>query len=233
MLHRLLLGSLLFVFSMAALGLDRLVLGSPVSSLSKASANVLVEAYSRLGIQLQIKQLPAERSLALSNQGALDGEVNRIKGLEQRYPNLVRVPVVVNHFEAVVVAQDPALEVSGLQSLKNYRIGIRNGIKYAEDLTRGMNVKRAMSNQQLFSNLALGKVDLIIVTRSDASDYLATHPQSPVKIIGPPLLTKKLYHYLNRKHRELLPQITKQLQKMQEQGSIEAIRRQALQKPFN
>ncbi|WP_108649768.1 substrate-binding periplasmic protein [Dongshaea marina] len=227
-IFQLLLGTLLSVSALCAWGLDRIVLGSTASPIANASSKVLKEAYSRLGIQIQIKELPAERSLIFSNQGLIDGEVNRIKGLEMRYPNLVRVPVAINHFEAVLVAQDPAPKVSGLQSLKNYRIGIRNGIKYAEDLTRGMNVKRSVSNMQLFNILELRQVDLIIIGRSAVQKYLRAHPHSQMKVIEPPLLSQQLYHYLNRKHEDLLEAITAELRRMRQGEEIARIREATL-----
>ena len=54
-------------------------------------SEVLVEAYQNIGITIEIEQVPAKRSIMLSNSGQVDGEVVRIKGAEKNYPNLVRV----------------------------------------------------------------------------------------------------------------------------------------------
>jgi len=50
------------------------------------------EAFRRCGYTLKLQTLPAERALHHADKGITDGELARIKGMEDIYPNLVRVP---------------------------------------------------------------------------------------------------------------------------------------------
>ena len=58
-----------------------------------AAADIVRRAYQELGIQIKYKTYPAERALKLSNNGTADGELVRIKGIESKYPNLIRIPI--------------------------------------------------------------------------------------------------------------------------------------------
>lgn len=60
---------------------------------SDIAEQVLKQAYLRLGLQLQVKKLPGERSLYGANNGETDGELYRKIGMERDYPNLVIIPV--------------------------------------------------------------------------------------------------------------------------------------------
>jgi len=64
--------------------------------------DVATEAFRRIGITLQTSLLPAERGLKNSNNGSIDGEMSRVKGLDKVYPNLVRVPEKIMDWEFVV-----------------------------------------------------------------------------------------------------------------------------------
>jgi polar amino acid transport system substrate-binding protein len=49
---------------------------------------VLSEAYSRLGIDIKIQELPGLRALIYANEGSTDGELFRAEGVEREYQNL-------------------------------------------------------------------------------------------------------------------------------------------------
>jgi hypothetical protein len=46
------------------------------------------EAFSRIGVEIELPYLPTERSISAANDGLHDGELNRIAGMEKIYPNL-------------------------------------------------------------------------------------------------------------------------------------------------
>ncbi len=59
------------------------------------SAKILTEAYKKLGYKVDFNFLPAKRSLAWANNGTTDREMARIRGIEQKYPNLIPVPTSI------------------------------------------------------------------------------------------------------------------------------------------
>jgi len=93
-------GVLPSVFAQTTPSIKSLVLGVPQNTPDSAiSAVVLREAYRRLGYKLEIRALPAERALLMSNEGDLDGESQRISGLSTSYPNLIQVLPAVSDIE--------------------------------------------------------------------------------------------------------------------------------------
>ncbi len=73
-----------FILSILVLGVlytsvnaqNTLVFSGPNDPIAEISAEVLKEAYQKMGMQIEILNLPAERSLISSNTGRTDGEVN-------------------------------------------------------------------------------------------------------------------------------------------------------------
>ncbi len=66
------------------------------------------EVFHRLGIELEVIILPAERALINANNGIEDGNLLRIKGLEKQYPNLIRVPEKMMNSEFVAMPSSPS-----------------------------------------------------------------------------------------------------------------------------
>ncbi len=59
--------------------------------IADVSTEVLIEAYKQIGYSIKVKKLPAQRALVTSNKGLLDGEVNRVKGIDRKYTDLIMI----------------------------------------------------------------------------------------------------------------------------------------------
>jgi len=208
----------------AARAQHSLVLASAVDFESKVSQAVLKEAYKQLGIQLTINELPAERALIESNAGHLDGEVNRMEGIDKSYPNLLRVAVPLAIIEGVVFSKTVKFAVKGWESLRPYSIGTRIGLKFAEYGTAGMKVTKAVTIGRSLADLDAGQVDIVVASRQSGLAALAEMKLKGITVLEPPLAAIPLYHYLHKSHLALLPKITEALQKMEKSGQMETIR---------
>lgn len=195
---------------------------------TRIGAEVLRVAYAKLGIAINGKELPAARALALSNDGVLDGEINRIEGMEKLYPNLIRVPVAIGQMEGVVFTKGLNFPVTGWDSLRPYRIGTRIGLKFAELGTVGMNVERVSTVEQSFAKLAAGRVDVVVEARLSGLWQLQLAGLRGIAPLEPPLVKFRLFHYLHKKHANLVPRITAVLEKMQADGQLQALRKEAI-----
>lgn len=200
------------------------LLNDPVS---KVSLKVLQEAYKNIDVEIQYIDFPSERALVESNNGRIDGEVNRIQGVNQQYSNLIMIPVVVNKIEGTVFSKNVTIPIAGWESLKPYKIGLRRGTKFAEQGTQGMDVQVVKDNRSLFLMLDKGRFDIAVVDRLSGLAQIKKLHLKEVTVMGPPLATINLYHYLHKKHSALVPAITEALQKMETEGRIKTIRDQA------
>jgi polar amino acid transport system substrate-binding protein len=207
-----------------ALAGETLVLGYGGGSLSFESLQVLKEAYERIGVKIEGRRMPAARSLEMAENGEVDGEVNRIKAIEEQYPHLMRIVVPVNLLEGVVLTCDTTLEHVTLEAIGKLHVGIKIGNRYAEMLTEGMpGVTRLPHEKKLMDLLLEGRLDALLVDRAWAEAEKAKPGMECLRVNEPPLIVVPLYHYLNRRHADLAPLITGELRAMRESGEIDRI----------
>jgi polar amino acid transport system substrate-binding protein len=207
-----------------------LAYGGPVGD-AKVASEILKEAYQQLGIEVVIKVVPQARSLILSNEGEIDGEIARINGLEAQYPNLVRVPVVLIEQEGMAfVRKEKAFPLKGWDSLRPYSIVAMNGVKWSTDGTQGMDrVVMVTQPEQVFQMLETGRAEVALGPRLSGLLQIKRLGFTDLQALEPPLVVNELYHYLNNKHSAvLLPRITAVLQQMEASGRLREIREQTI-----
>ncbi|WDD98025.1 substrate-binding periplasmic protein [Thalassomonas actiniarum] len=205
-----------------------LVFSSPDDPLAELSARILNRAYRRLGIQTQVLQQPAARSLVSANSGQLDGEVNRIAGISGKYTNLRRIPVPINILEGSMFIRSGTLAPDEKSGLSTYIIGLRRGTKFAEQYTREMKRQLVVSNKQLFLLLAGGHIDIAITSSLEGQVAINKLQFKNIKLLQPPFIKRHLYHYLHKKHQALIPQIASIIEAMRESGEIEQLKAEYL-----
>jgi polar amino acid transport system substrate-binding protein len=191
---------------------------------------VLKEAYARLGIKINVRRYPGDRSLRYSNRGDTDGELFRIDNINFKYQNLVKVSVPVNEMEAVAYSKRDDIKASGWSSLLPYKVGIRKGVKFSEYGTKLMKPYVVNLNQQLVSILLKGKVDLIVLSRGNGLEMIKKFKSPEIKAIEPPIQKYSLFHYLHKKNSYLVPGLEKVLGEMEAEGFIKNLRKSVLEK---
>jgi polar amino acid transport system substrate-binding protein len=189
-----------------------------------AAAAIILEAYKRLDIEIVFKVLPAERALQSSNSGGVDGELVRIAGIDERYPNLIRIPVSHVTAEQMAFGRDATIVIDGWQSLAPYKFAFHRGYKVAEKNTEGMNRHRTGTDEATFRMVAAGRMDLALANRFTGEKIIDDLGLDNVVMIRPPVQVDPLFHYLHNKHAGLVPRITAVLSRMEVDGEIDTIR---------
>lgn len=172
------------------------------------------EAYKRLGYNITVRNLPPARALELSNSGRVDGEVFRVADIVKKAPNLVIVPVPLNHLRAMVFTTGLQFEIDGWESLRPYKIGIVRGHRYSESGTEGMNRVAASSLKQLFQMLELGRVDVVVSTEFSGLDVLLRNDFDSITMLDPAVTQMPVYHFLHKKHAGLVLQVAESINQM-------------------
>jgi polar amino acid transport system substrate-binding protein len=188
---------------------------------------VLSKAYGRLGIDITIQEMPGLRALIYANEGSTDGELFRAAGVEKEYSNLVRIQIPINSVDVVVITKNFSFEVNGWESLKPYRIGIQAGITFVESSISnigGLKVTRVKNSSQLLRMLENERIDVVVAPRISALLSLADIKSKTIKLLEPPLKSLPLFHYLNKKHQSLVPELENVLKQMEDEGEIQRIR---------
>lgn len=183
-------------------------------------ARRLEKVYEKLGIRIRTQTFPADRALILSNSGEFDGEVQRIDGIEENYPNLIKVPEPIFDLEASAFVKNAEITIDGWDSLKSYRAGISRGIKYLETNTDGMNPIIASSIEQLFYLLEAKRVDVVIISKNYGKEFIENHPRMHIILIEPPIIKVPLYHYLHKKHQAIVPFVMNTIRQLKDEGKL-------------
>ena len=189
---------------------------------------VLTEAYKRLNVRMEVKELPSVRALAESSGGATDGELQRKEGLTAQYPNLIQLTVPINWIDLSVFTKTADFTPHGWESLRPYKIGFHRGILVIEEATRGMNVDTADSNASLLLKLAAGRTDIVVMNESDGIELTSEMAGAGIHRLSPPVAHLNLYHYLNKKNATLARKLEAVLRTMEQSGDIVRIHQQAV-----
>ena len=185
------------------------------------------ERFARIGVDVDIQSIPNIDALEQANAGIYDGDIYRVAGTSETYPNLIQVPGNVNSFDFVAFSMtltDKDLDIAGKgwESLTPYRVGIREGWvetkkHVTEENTAG--VSSITSVPQMFMSLKRKKVDLIIYGRFMGHQMIKELNLKGVHIIEPPLSSKEMFLYIHKRHADLVPKLEQALADMKADGT--------------
>jgi polar amino acid transport system substrate-binding protein len=185
---------------------------------------ILEEAYRRIGIKVEFIYYPSERALIESNLGNIDGEMYRINDIDKTYTNLIKVPTSYLSAVHYVYSTDPDIKVNGYKSLKSKTIAFRRGLKVVEKNTVDFNRMQVSFPEQAFLMLENGRVDIVIEEELSSTSIIKENKLENIRRLSPAISEDKLFHYLNKKHKHLVPEIDRVLKAMLLDGTIEKLR---------
>ncbi len=187
------------------------------------------EAFNRLGYQIEISRIPAERAMTNVNKGIDDGKYIKIAGLSKLYPETIQVPENCIDYDFVVFTKNENFRPVGYESLKPYNVAFINGWKILEKNVVGTtSVTKVENAKLLFTLLEKDRVDVIIYSRLEGYALLKEMELNGIKVLEPPLIVKEMFLYLNKKHATLVPKVAKSLREMKKDGTYNRLYDQAL-----
>lgn len=185
------------------------------------------EAFRRIGARVEIVFAPTERSLVDANAGLVDGELNRIQGMEADFPNLVRIPEPNMVMDFVAFAREP-FPIDGWESLRELDVGIVRGWKILENNTKGFpRVVLVPTEIELFSMLQRGRIDVALYDKLTGYEQLSLRGIEGIRHLKPPLVSREMFLYLHVKHEHLVDQVAKALRDMKADGAYDRIVKEA------
>ena len=191
-------------------------------------------AFHRAGLRLRLVQLPAERGLRDANAGIEDGDLTRIAGMENNYPNLVRVPekLVDWRFSAFTNRHDLSVPAHWA-SLLPLTVGIIRGWKIAEvNLATAKKIVLVDDVDQLFRLLEKHRVDAVVYSREMGLWYRQEHGLRDVQLLEPPLESREMFIYLHKKHVEHVAPLAAALRAIKQDGTYARLYRDSMPYPL-
>ena len=194
---------------------------------------LLNELFARVdNIQVELIRLPAERALQMADDGYSDGEIPRIGGLSEQYPNLIAVSEPVIDYNFVAFVRTPANERMSWQRLAGEDVGIIIGWKiYEEQVPASAKVTRVVAPAQLMNLLSAGRINFALYERYAGYHLLKEHQHNNIAECFPPLAVRRMFLYLHKKHAALIKPLAIALRQMKKDGSWQRIAAQTLGSP--
>lgn len=173
------------------------------------------KAFKGIDLQVDIVQNPVERSITDANSGLYDGEFIRVSGLSNVYPNLIQVPAKIFNFEFVAFTKNKSIRVDGWSSLKPYRVGIVTGWKILEKNISNVRERSDLSNpESLFKMLDSDRIDVAVYSNFLGSMLIKKLNLKNILVKKPSLATKPMFLYLHKKHKKIIPSLTKKIREL-------------------
>jgi len=212
---------IIILFCLTSLGAQTYTFSGGQDNVAQMIASkILIRAYSKAGLEAKGLFLPLEESLIQSNEGITDGELARIKKISTLYPNLIIVPVSIISVEAVAFSKNRDIQIKQWSDLKNYNFTIVKGAKFIELETKGMKKSYVTTFTEAFQNLNNDKTEVIVIPKKAAIRLILKKEFKDIKPVSKSLKKIKLYHFVNKKHKHLIPIITPVLEEMRDNGEI-------------
>lgn len=186
---------------------------------------VLTQVYKNIGLNINVMALPGKRAQYVANSGLKDGEIMRIWTYGEENPSSIRIPTPYYYLETMpFVLRTSNIVISTKEELAKYRLTKIRGVKHTNNITQGLtNIYEVSSTEEMFKLLHNSKVDVVLTNTIDGNLALARLGFTNVISMKEPLARLPLYHYINHKHREIVPRVDQEIQRMKSNGELKAL----------
>lgn len=191
--------------------------------------SVLPKVYKRIGLNVAVKSMPANKVENLLSLGFIDGEVLRIHSYGDNNERLLRVPTSYYQLQTMAfVNKRKLLNIKTVNDLKGLKVAVVKGVKHTETATKGLDSVVALANtKQIMKLVDKGRVDVALTNTIDGLVAIEHLGLTNVVSVDQPIANEPLYHYLHKSNEALLPKIDAKLKEMKESGELFTLIRQA------
>lgn len=186
---------------------------------------ILGEAYGRLGVSLRFEPMPLRRSEQLLRAGELDADLARTEAFLAQVPQARRVGVLLRQVDYLGFRAPPCPQRLDREELARMRLTLPRGTLALEAaLPPGPRVQAADAREAL-RYVQAGIAELAVVPVTPALREAAE--RSGLCAVPEPLLVVKLFHVVQARHEDRVPQLEAALGELQRSGFIGRVWQQA------
>ena len=194
------------------------------SILIRIGKEVMTSAYGRIGKQIEFLDLPGKRAVVMANKGGSDAELIRSIRASKVYPNLIRIPVLVVSDEMAAYSINNNKKISSPKDLAPFVTGFRRGSTIPTKMTKGMNFIEFDSLKQGIDMLKRKRIDIMLYFKTSLDSVVnGNNFDSQIHQISDKLRVIKLYHYVHKRNKHLVPSLEKALKEMTKSGEKQSI----------
>jgi polar amino acid transport system substrate-binding protein len=189
---------------------------------AQVNQEIVTRMYEGTGVTPTYVYQPSARMMMATNEGKADAALFRAKGAEVKFPNLVPLPTP--HYNISIRAfTNRDLPIEDWASLKGYRIAYISGFLIARNNTTNMDRIETKTLEQAMNLLAANRVDVVIASTASGLEITQQPDKKSLIMMERALATVPLYHYVHKRHAEIVPVLTENLKQLREQGEVDAI----------
>jgi polar amino acid transport system substrate-binding protein len=195
---------------------------SETHPLSAAIVGFLAEAYRRIGLAVTLRSFPPARSVEMANRGEVDAEASRVPDAMSDLSDLVAVPEPLSHSRTYAFTTGAAFPIDGWESLRGHHLCVMVGDLITMKRTRDMPREISHDAAAQFHMLSTGRCDVAI---SDGAAWLVIERQhlGRFRMLEPAVQSFAVYHYVHRRHADLVPALTSAFRQLNEEGFSRAL----------
>lgn len=189
-------------------------------------ANYVLElldlAYNEVGYKLKLIDFSQSSALIAANEGLLDGQLGKVPGLTPQYPNLHKIDVPMFTFNLQLLSYCDECNLKDMSSLaiqSNYQAAFQ----YLKQHTFPGYLLQVKSTSALLNLLTQKQVEAALVIDFHIHAYKQNLIDAGVHFKN--IKAINTYHYLHKKHAHLLPRLTKVLNELQQNGTMDRLKR--------
>lgn len=185
---------------------------------------LLALAYGNLGYRIEYEAIPLARSFVEANNGRIDGLRARVGTVADKYPNLVRVPFHLLDFEVMLIGDRRVCGVCDLRQTDE--LVMPRGFKAIGDILgeyqNKFRIVEVPGDKRALDMLSTGKVKLAAVSDVNVPEAFFQLNHHWVKQT---LARLPDYHYLHKKHADLVSKVSDELHRLDAAGEVDRLRK--------
>lgn len=181
----------------------------------------------RAGLEITVVQQPDRRSLELTNNGTNDGDGPRLPGLEEQFPNLIRVDEPILHAKLVAFTRKGS-GITSWEDMANKFAAIPRGWPLPEKMPASMRLTTVVATHHGMAMLAEGRIDAALTLPEAGRHEINKHGYVNISPEFTVLDDRELYLYMHRKHTALVPDINAAIRDIKADGTWDRLFKQAI-----
>jgi len=183
----------------------------------------MAEIYGQLQVPWRLLRIPIGDALEGANSGVVDGELARTSLAEAELGRLQRIPAAIGAVRIIAYTQIGAEKVETIGDLKSKRVALFRGAVVTDQLAKESTPVYADNVAGLFELLDKGRADVVMATKLDVDLYLNSVGKQSAYLASAPLLETKVYHFLHKRHSDLIKRLSQYMKGLQVSGELERI----------
>ncbi len=186
---------------------------------------VVPEIFKKINLELTVTPMPAKRAENEVFTGNKDGEVMRVWTYLKSNPNTVRVPTSY-YFSGTTafIRKNSNIKINKAEDLRKYRLVKQLGVKHTDNITAGMpSIVNVNSKEAMMFFLQKNRADIALTSTVDGEFILKKFNIKDIIKVEKPLVLFKVYIYIHKSHKDLVPKVDAAIKEMQASGELDTI----------